>query len=146
MVTREDPETRSDGAGSTGALDRPAPPEGTTRTFRIAAAAATVAVCTAALLLSTSWLEAEQKVVVSVLFAVAASATALASCLSAAWLTSGRTRRFWLIFAAAAMLTMGSSSWFYYQVFTDEVPFPSVSDFCWIIAGLVAAAGLLGLA
>jgi hypothetical protein len=101
MVTREDPETRSDGAGSTGALDRPAPPEGTTRTFRVAAAAAAVVVCTAALLLSTSWLGAEQKVAVSVALALVATTTALASCLSAVRLTSGRTQRFWLIFAAA---------------------------------------------
>src|SRR5919106_2116802 len=127
MVTREDTENRSDGVGSTGAIDRPASPERETRTVRVAAAVIAVVVCAAGLLLSTSWLDTEQKVLLSASVSLAASAIALASCLSAARSSSGRTRRFWLIFAAAAaMLTLGSSFQFYYQVLAGGAPFPSV--------------------
>jgi PAS domain S-box-containing protein len=147
MVTREDTEKRSDGVGSTGAIDRPASSERETRTFRVAAATIAVLVCAAGLLLSTSWLHAEQKMLLSVSVSLAASAMALGSCLWAARSSSGRTRRFWLIFAAAgAMLTVGTSFHFYYQVLASGAPFPSVADFCWAITGLVLAAGLLGLA
>jgi PAS domain S-box-containing protein len=147
MVTREDPEKRSGTAGSTGAIDRPASPERDTRTFRVAAAVTAVVVCAAGLLLSTSWLDAGQKVRLSVSLFVAVTAAALASCLWAAHSTAGRTRWFWLIFASAAALwTAGNAFWFYYQVVASEVPFPSVSNFCWALAQPVAAAGLLGLA
>jgi PAS domain S-box-containing protein len=147
MVTLEDTETRSDGAGSTGAIDRAAPPERETRTFRVAAATIAVVVCAAALLLFTSWLDAGQKLLLSDSLYLAGAVAALASCLWAAHSSSGRTRWFWLIFAAAsATWTVGLSFWFYYEVLAAEVPFPSVSNFCWAIAPLMAAAGLLGLA
>ena len=111
--------------------------------FGAAVVVALVLFATGAILLTVSWTGLREKLLVSNwLFLVSGSAAALC-CLYTAWSTTGALRRAWALFAAmGAAWTIGNVVWFV-QSLQPVKPFPTVSDLFFVIALVLAAAGLL---
>lgn len=116
---------------------------GRRRAFGAAVVVALVLFATGAILLTVSWTGVREKLLVSNwLFLVSGSAAALC-CLYTTWRTTGALRRAWALFAAmGAAWTVGNVVWFV-QSLQPVKPFPTVSDLFFVIALLLAAAGLL---
>ncbi len=113
------------------------------RTFGGAVVVALVVFATGAVLLTASWTDARQKLLVSdSLFLVSGLGAALC-CLYTASRTTGALRRAWVLFGAmGAAWTIGNVIWFV-QSLEPVKPFPTVSDLFFVVALVLAAAGLL---
>jgi diguanylate cyclase (GGDEF)-like protein/PAS domain S-box-containing protein len=70
---------------------------------------------------------------------------AAVACVLASWGRQGRARVSWLLLGASAFVWgMGSATWFYYDVVTQQaVPFPSLADAGFLLAVPFAVAGLM---
>jgi diguanylate cyclase len=116
---------------------------GAARIFGAAVAVALVLFTTGAVVLTSSGTGLREKLLVSnCLFLVSGSAAAVC-CLYTASRTTGPLRRAWSLFAAmGAAWTIGNVVWFV-QSLDPVKPFPTVSDLFFVIALVLAAAGLL---
>ena len=113
------------------------------RTFGAAVVIALVLFATGAILLTASWTDAREKLLVSNWLFLASGSAAAACCLYTASRTTGALRRAWALFAAmGAAWTIGNVAWFV-QSLEPIKPFPTVSDLFFVVALVLAAAGLL---
>jgi diguanylate cyclase (GGDEF)-like protein len=113
------------------------------RTFAASVAAALVLFATGAVLLTVSWTDAREKLLVSNWLFLASGTAAAVCCLYTASRTTGTLRRAWSLFAAMGVAwTIGNVVWFV-QSLEPVKPFPTVSDLFFVAALGLAAAGLL---
>jgi PAS domain S-box-containing protein len=139
----EDAEVRADPLASPGG--RPTASErGTRQLFGAAALVATAVFLTAAVLISAPGLDDRQKQLLSASLLALCPLAAMACCLRNARGTTGLLQRSWWLFTGTtAAWTVGTCFWLYYQILAPGQPFPSPADLFWVLALLLAAAGLL---
>ena len=114
------------------------------RVFVLASATSAALWLVTALLLSTPWLDARQKQLLTdsllVLFPMPGVIYAWATTRA----TTGRLRRTWLCLTATlGAWTLGNLVWFYNQVLVDQQAFPTIGDAFYVAALGFAAAALL---
>jgi PAS domain S-box-containing protein len=108
-----------------------------------ATAAATVWVVTGVLLVAP-WLGADEKRLLVNLLLMVCPMPGVAYCLWAARRTTGRLHSAWLCFAGtSASWVCGNVVWNYYQYVADRQPFPTAADGFYVLALVLAGAGLV---
>lgn len=119
------------------AADRPA------RQFWLSAAIFGLVWATAAVLLTTRWLDASQKQLVSDVLLVFCPLPGLLYTARTARMSRGRLQKAWWSFAGTlASWEAGNLVWFYYQFIADHQPYPTVGDAFYVLALICAAVGL----
>jgi len=113
------------------------------RAFVGAVVVALVMFLAGAVMLTASWTDGRQKLLVSDSLFLVSGLAAAVCCLYTALSTTGALRRAWLYFAAmGAAWTVGNVVWFV-QTLEPVKPFPTVSDLFFVVALVLAATGLL---
>lgn len=113
------------------------------RRFSLSAAIFGLIWVTAAVLLTTRWLDASQKQLLSDVLLVVCPLPGLLYAARAARTSRGRPRKAWWSFAGTlASWEAGNLIWFYYQFIADHQPHPTVGDAFYVLALICAAVGL----
>jgi PAS domain S-box-containing protein len=114
------------------------------RVFLLAAATSAALWLATGVLLSTPWLDAREKQLLTDSMLVLCPMPGVVYAWTTTWATTGRLRRTWLCLTATlGAWTLGNLVWFYNQVLAEQQAFPTIGDGFYVAALGFAGAALL---